>query len=114
MICLIHGDMIDSKRGDILFASSISLHNDTSRIRYDLSPYSCSLLSIIQIDCPGINAMYHPISHNTFVPQWLPVNYDTVCCNVFTIMIYKDVLPHHIILICCVRRVTLRLITPLV
>lgn len=74
MICLIHGDLTDSKRGDTLLAISIPLHNDASRIRYDLTPHSHCLLSVIEMDCPDINSMYHPISHNTFVSEWLTVN----------------------------------------
>lgn len=86
MICLIHGDLTDSKRSDTLFAISISLHNDASRICYDLTPYSCSLLYVIYMDYPDINTMYHPISCNTFPLKELTVN--AMSCDIFTIIIY--------------------------
>lgn len=63
-----------SDRFSTLFAISIpppTLHNDASRIRYDLTPYS--LLYIIQMDFPDINTVNHPVSLNTFVPEWLAV-----------------------------------------
>lgn len=98
-------------RGGTLFAISIpppTPHNDASRIHYDLIPYS--LLYIIQMDFPDINTVYHPVSHNTFVPEWLAVTAQhnalcCVCCDIFG-TIFDMVKKYQCVVICAFRGAT--------
>lgn len=107
-ICLIHGDLTDSARYLPSPFHPPTLHNDASRIRYDLTPYS--LLYIIQMDFPDINTVYHPVSHNTFVPEWLAVAAQhnalcCVCCDVFG-TIFDMMQKYQRVVICAFRGAT--------